>query len=258
MTTRDRLFGLGLLAAAILGAVWFLVVSPERKKIVGLNEQVQTAQQQLTAAQSKLNTARTSQARYQTDYASLVRLGEAVPPTAQVPSLVYELDQLSNAKDVNFTSIASGSSSGSATTASSSSTSPSAGATAGFSQLPFTFTFNGSFFDLSHLLSQVDGLAVQTENGEVQVSGRLLTIQSANLSIDTNAPTGSSHKSTGEEAELTGTITATAYVLPASQGLTGGATSTGPVGTNASTPQTTSSSTSSGTAAPAAVVKVTP
>jgi hypothetical protein len=245
---------MGILAAAILAAVWFLLVTPERKKIAGLNEKVASAQQQLVATQSKLDGARSAQASYQTDYASLVRLGEAVPSTAQVPSLVYELDQLSNAKDVDFNSITSSGSSAAATAATASSTTGSAIPSAGFTQLPFTFTFSGSFFDLSHLLSRIDGLAVQTEKGEVQISGRLLTIQSANLAVSGNG----TNASTKGEAELTGTITATAYVLPASEGLTGGATSAGPAGTSATTPQATSTAASNGSTAPAAVVKVTP
>jgi Tfp pilus assembly protein PilO len=253
MTTRDRLFGLGLAAAAILAAMWFLLVSPERAKISGLNAEVASAQQALSAAQSKLSAARTSQASYQTDYASIVKLGEAVPPTPQVPSLVYELDQLSNSKDVDFASISASGGSASATAAT------------GFTALPFTFTFNGSFFDLYNLLNKLNGLAVQTSNGGVQITGRLLTIQSADLTASTGAaPSSTTGKTTSAKTsvsgngELTGTITATAYVLPAAQGLTAGATPAGPAGVTATTPQPAATSPSTSSPAPAATIKVTP
>jgi Tfp pilus assembly protein PilO len=259
MTTRDRLFGLCLVAAAILAAMWFLLVSPERAKISGLNAEVSSAQQALTAAQSKLAAARTSQASYQTDYASIVKLGEAVPPTPQVPSLVYELDQLSNSKDVDFASITS--SGGSSSTAAAATT-----ATTGFTELPFTFTFNGSFFDLYKLLNKLNGLAVQTSGGGVQITGRLLTIQSANLTASAaTAPASTTDKTTSAKtktslsgkSELTGTITATAYVLPAAQGLTAGATPAGPAGVTA-TPQPASTPAATTSPTPTASIKVTP
>jgi Tfp pilus assembly protein PilO len=241
-------------AAVILLAMWFLLVSPEKKQVAGLNEEVATARQSLTAAQEKLNGARTAQSKYSTAYTSIVRMGEAVPPSAQVPALVYEIDQLSHSKHVSFNSITS-----SGASPSSSSSSPTAGASAGggFKQLPFSLTFGGSFFDLYNLFNKLDGLAVQNENGEVQISGRLLTIQSVNLAVSTEgSATGSASSSNGGESKLTGTVTATAYSLPGGQGLTDGATSAGPAGLT--TPQPASGSAPASSSTPAAVVEVTP
>ncbi|HEY7933930.1 MAG TPA: type II secretion system protein GspM [Solirubrobacteraceae bacterium] len=256
MTTRDRLVAMGLVSAAVLAAFWLLLVSPERKKAASLSGQVATARQQLSSAQEKLNGARTAQAQYNTAYASIVRLGEAVPSSAQVPALVYQLDQLSKSKAVDFQSIsASGSTSGSSSSSSASSAAATTGAT--FTQLPFTFNFTGSFFDLDHLLEKLNGLAVQNEHGDLQVSGRLLTIQSANLTVASSgseAKSGSQAKS--REPELTGVVTASAYVLPASQGLTAGASPSGPAGTPGA--QTTSTSPGGSTTTPAAVARVTP
>ncbi len=47
--------------------------------------------------------------------------------------------------------------------------------------MPFTFVFNGSFVDLYHLFQQLDRFTVRTASGGLQVSGRLLTIQSVKL-----------------------------------------------------------------------------
>ncbi|MGH2832917.1 MAG: hypothetical protein ACRDK2_09090, partial [Solirubrobacteraceae bacterium] len=206
MTTRDRLVAMSVVAGVILLAMWFLLVSPEKKQIAAINEEVATARQSLTAAQEKLNGARTAQSKYSTAYASIVRMGEAVPPSAQVPALVYEIDQLSNSKHVSFNSI---SASGSTSSSSSSSSLSSSGSSEGFKALPFSFTFTGSFFDLEHLLHQVDGLAVQNENGEVRISGRLLTIQNVSLAASTEgSSTGSTSSSKSGETKLTGTVTA--------------------------------------------------
>jgi Tfp pilus assembly protein PilO len=255
MTTRDRLIGMGLAAALILLAVWFLLVSPEKKQVSKLNEEVATARQSLAAAQQKLSGARTAEAQYSTAYASIVRMGEAVPPSAQVPALVYDLDQLSNSKHIDFNSItASGASSSSSSSSSSSASSSSSG---GFKQLPVSLTFSGSFFDLYNLFNQLDGLATENENGEVLISGRLLTIQGVSLTVnnESSAATAASSKKSGGESKLTGTVTATAYSLPGSQGLTAGATPAGPAG--ASTPQPASGAGQT-PSTPAAVVGVTP
>jgi Tfp pilus assembly protein PilO len=249
MTNRDRLVVMGLAALAVLAAVWFLAVAPERSKASKLTAQVSAARAELTKAQGQVADARGAQAGYASSYASLVRLGKAVPPDEQVPSLVYELDQASNHEAIDFSSITSGASASGALAAPAAT--PVVSASAGFVQLPFTFVFNGSYFDLYHLFNQLNRFTLRTASGSLQVTGRLLTIQSANL--DLNSDTNSKGVST--DGELTGTITATAYVLPSDAGLTGGATAAGPAGTTA-TPATATGSTTAPTTP--AVVKVTP
>jgi hypothetical protein len=150
-----------------------------------------------------------------------------------VPSLIYQLAQATNQKHVEFSSITT-SASGSGSGASSSSSTARAPSAAGFTQMPFTFVFNGSFDDLYHLFQQLDSSTVKTASG-LQVSGRLLTLQGVKLE-----PTAAS----GKARALTGTITATAYVLPAGQGLTGAATPATPAASSAGTTASSSSTTS--------------
>jgi hypothetical protein len=225
----------------VLGAGWLLVVSPERKQAATLNTQVGAATAQLATADSEVTSARSAQAQYAAAYASLVSLGKAVPPSEEVPSLIYQLAQDSRQKNVEFASIVSGG--GDSSSAGTSSAAPAAAIT-GFTPMPFTFTFNGSFLDLYHFFEQLDSSTVLTASGGLQVSGRLLTIQGVKLSPVTSTATASG-SGKGRE-ELSGTITATAYVLPAGQGLTGGATPTSPTGATApvsSTPGASSSPT---------------
>lgn len=222
MTGRDRIVIVVLGALAVLAAAWLLVVAPERQKATKLGTEVSTAQAQLATAESQVASARTAQAGYPTAYASLVNLGKAVPTDQEVPSLIYQLTQASNQKNVDFTSITTGGSSGGS---SASSSAVPAAAAAGFSQMPFTFVFKGSFFDLYNLFQQLNRFTLNTSSRGLVVSGRLLTIQSAQL-----APVSGSGAEQGSNGQLTGTITATAYVLPGSQGLTGGATAASPAG----------------------------
>jgi Tfp pilus assembly protein PilO len=239
MTGRDRIVLIGVVVLVLLGAGWILVVSPERKEASKLNEQVTTAKAELTSAEGKLSSARTAQSQYAAAYSSIVNLGKAVPPTQEVPSLIIQLAAATGQRNVEFSSI----SSGGGTSASAAAGATSAAATT-FTQMPFTFVFNGSFFDLEHLFHQLDSFAGTTPAGTIKVSGRLLTIQSVKLSPVSAEGAGS--------GELSGSITASAYELPAGQGLTGTGTSAAPTGSATSTPSTATSPT-----APA-IARVTP
>jgi hypothetical protein len=242
MTARDRIVIVVIGALAVLAAAWLLAVAPEREQASTLNGQVSAARAQLATAESQVASARGAQAGYATAYASLVNLGKAVPTGQEVPSLIYQLVQASNQKQVDFSSIVNSGASAASSGASSSSVTAAAGA--GFTQMPFTFVFSGSFFDLEHLFHQLTSFVTLPGSGGLQVSGRLLTIQSVKLAPETGS------EEQGSSDRLTGTITATAYVLPASQGLTGGATASSPTGV----PQTTSSSGTPSSATTPAVI----
>jgi Tfp pilus assembly protein PilO len=252
MTGRDRMVLIGIVVVAVLGAVWMLGVSPERQKASQLDTQVAAAQAQLASAEDKVSTARAAQSQYASAYASLVSIGKAVPPSDEVPSLIEELSQASNEKQVDFTSITNSSSSGASTSSStsSSSSSSSSSSAAGISDEPFSFVFEGNYFDLEHLFSQLTAFATLDSAGTLEVNGRLLTIQSVRL-----APASSGSEPGKNKGVLTGTITATAYVLPAAQGLTGATGSATPAGSAAS-PAASSTPASSPTSP--AIVRVNP
>ena len=252
MTTRDRLMLIGIVALAVLLGAWFTRVAPERERAAKISAEVETARQQLASAESAADSAKNAQAQYSSAYASLVSLGQAVPAFSETPALIYTLDKATHSRNVNFTSITAGTS-GTASSSSSSSAAATAAAQATtFSQEPFTFVFNGSFVDLYKLLDQLEGFTVQTSAGALHVNGRLLTIDSVSLAPSSSG--GSTTSSSKSKApRLTGTISATAYVLPAGATPLGGATPSSPAGA-----ATTASSTSSGSAVTPAVVKATP
>ncbi len=264
MTARDRIVIVSVAALAVLAAVWLLALAPAREKSSKLAKEVSAAQAQLATAESQVASASAAQAQYQTSYASIVRLGKAVPADQEVPSLIFQLAQASNQKNVEFASITAGSggtsgAAGASAATSASATSPSAAsasatAGAGFKQMPFTFVFNGSFFDLYNLFQQLNRFTLRTTSGGLQVSGRLLTVQSVKLAPGTSSGSGGTQGSGKASEQLSGTITATAYVLPAGQTLTGGATSTGPAGTATQTASTAASSSPN----PPAVAQVNP
>jgi Tfp pilus assembly protein PilO len=245
MTGRDRIILMAAIVVAILGAGWVLVVSPERNKANSIAAEVTTAQASLATAEGELSKARAAQAQYAAAYSSIVSLGKAVPASKEVPSLILQITRASEQKDVFFSSISS------ATAGSAGASAPAAAATAStsFTAMPFSFTFGGSFFDLERLMRKLTGFTTRTASGALTVNGRLLTIQSVNLTPSSKEAAGSGSKAS---SELTGVVTASAYVLPGGQSLTGSS----PVpGAGAPTPSATGAPSSP--TAPA-TVSVTP
>jgi Tfp pilus assembly protein PilO len=250
MSARDRLVLMGIAALAVVGAVWMLAVSPVRKQAAALAGEVASVQGQLAGVQGELASAGDVRVRYSRAYASLVTLGKAVPTGVEVPGLMYAIDKAADHKKVQFTSISNGKGSDGHASSSASSTSAAAQG-AGLQQLPFTFTFSGSYQDLCRLLTQLEDFTAQGRSGALRVSGRLLTIQSISLGGATGGPSSS-----GSPAAMVWTITASAYVLPAGSGAAGGGTSASPQSPAPAATPTSSLGSSVPTAA--AVVKASP
>jgi Tfp pilus assembly protein PilO len=242
MSSRDRMVILGVLAIAILGIGWVKFVSPERKKVSAANAQIEAARTQLQSAQAELSSAQQAQARFADAYASVVALGKAVPSSTQTPALLYELDQATGRHKVEFSTFSPG---GGSSAGSAAKSAPSTG----FRAVPFSFTFTGNFTRLYDLLNTLQGFDVQMPTGNIEVTGRLMTIQALSLTPAASASTGGG----GSGEQLTGTISATAYVLPATASLP---SVPAPAASSAGAPApaaASSSGSASATAAPATI-----
>jgi type II secretory pathway pseudopilin PulG len=251
MTTRDRIMLLVVVVIAAIAGSWFLVIQPKREEAAKLATQVRTVESQLSTARGELASGQAARAGFRRSYVSLVRLGEAVPADDNVASLIVQLQAAANATQVDFRDLTLDSSSGGGSTTISSSATQSAtvslppGATvgpAGFPIEPFTFTFRGNFFHLADFFGKIERFVVAT-NKRVSVSGRLMTLNAISLSA---GPKGF--------PQITASISATTYLVPAVQGIVNGATPSGP----ASAGTQTASTHSTGTASPAAAAVLTP
>lgn len=259
MTTRDRLVVIVLVAAATLGAFWFLLLSPKRKEASDMSGKVVAQEQRLAKARGAVAAAQEAKARYNADYAAVAALGQAVPADDDVPSLIVQVDRAAEREGVSFRSLALDAS-GTAQQpsappaapapapstpatgtedkgkADSSSAAPAAPAPptqaaaaslppgasvgpAGFPTMPFTFEFTGSFFRLEDFLDRLNGLTRVRSDGDIAVRGRLLSVDTFDLKA---APSGF--------PKIAASVHATAFVLPPGQGLTAGATAAGPAG----------------------------
>lgn len=262
MTARDRTVVTVIVALVIVAAAWFLLLSPVRKDTADLTDQVTAAQSRLDAAEATVAAGTSAKATYRKDYAAIARLGKAVPADDEIPSLVVQLDSAAKRSRVDFRSIALASSGGgpaapalatpgaqvaalanaqnggTGATGASGSTGASgpSGPTgpqgayaaanqaaaaslppgtevgaAGFPTMPFNFTFNGSFFRLQDFLARLDRFT-QIDGTKVTVRGRLLTVDGFSLGASTKG-----------FPNMTASISATGYLLPADEGLMAGA-----------------------------------
>lgn len=287
MTTRDRSVVMVLALCAMVAGFWFLALSPKRKDAADLKDKVTAAQTRLSTAQASAQSALQAKKTYAEDYKIVTELGKAVPADDDVPSLVYQLQTSSAKSRISFDSIKlTGASTPAAapatatptaqvgalaaeqkgtTTGATTATTPAAtpapaapvaasqslfaglppGAAvgpAGLPTMPFSFEFSGPFLRLEKLLKRIAAYT-KTSKGVIKVNGRLMTIDAINL---TGFPS------------MKATISATAFVLPADQGLTAGGTpaTPGAVSAVATTPST-SGTTATPVAAAAPVAGVT-
>jgi hypothetical protein len=251
VTTRDRIVIMVVLAVGAVVAGWLLVVSPKRQEAASLSTQISSVQAQLDSVRSQVAAGETARTAFAGQYAQLARLGEAVPPDDDVPSLIYQVQSAAQAAHVSFRGLQLAPGAGGSTSSSSPkpSTGPAAsttghlppGAAVGSAGLPteeFTFTLGGNFFHLSDFFNRLENFVISHDN-RLLISGRLMTINAINL-----APGATGFP------QITATVSATTYIVPATQGPLGGATPAGP----AHAPQTNASTSGSSTGAPAAVI----
>lgn len=239
MTQSNKILVAVVAAVAASAAFFFLALSPKREQAAELKTQVATAQKTLDEAKATLANHERARAGYKTAYASVVRLGKAVPADDDVRSLVVQLDAAARKSGVDFRSI-------DVTKGAAASVAPPAGATpaqlppgatvgpAGFPVMPFAFTFNGSFFKLSDFFARLERF-VSVSNKRIGVTGRLLTLDSLALEPHTDG-----------FPKIKAQVGATSYLVSPLEGLTGGATQAGPgtaqpaaAGASAPTPATT-------------------
>jgi hypothetical protein len=237
MTRRDRLVIVVVAVVAAIAASWILVVSPKRDQAAKLQSKVASAQQKLDSARTQLAQNAAASRQYASNYAALARLGEAVPATDDIPSLIIQLQDAADGARVDFQSLQNGSAAGG--TAGAAAAAPASGtATSGAAGEQLTFSFSGSYFQLSNFFNKVQHFVTPTGTG-VQVRGRLLSLNSVSLT-----------PGSGGFPQITAQITATIYTEAAASGSAAAATGSSPA---ASSTQSTSGSSSS-TPAPAAAI----
>ncbi len=289
MRANDRIILIVVPLVVLCLAFWFLLIAPKRHEASDLQGQIDSTNASIQAAQQEVAAADAARKQFPKTYGRLVELGRAVPQDNDQSTLVYDMSKVGQENDLDFLSfevqpgagtttapapppaptpdssaqadaaqVAAPDSSSSGSSSSTPTAAPTAPApateaaaatlplgaavgAAGLPVLPYQFKYTGNFFKVADFLGDVDS-SVSTKSGEPVVHGRLMTVDGFALSGDPVSSSG------GVQANFA----VTTYIVPAGQGITGGATPAGPAPLASGSPSTVSTAAPSTTPTPTA------
>jgi hypothetical protein len=256
MKGTDRTVLMVLPALALVAAFWFMFLSPKREEASTLQEDVTRLESEVAQLEEVADFAEQAREGFPTDYKKVVTLGKAVPQDDDTASLFAQLTGVSTQAGVQFRSLelvdagevetpeappatdtpdeaappdegADAPSAAPVATEEAAANLP-IGATigpAGLPVMPYELEFQGDFFHVADFVAGLDS-SVSTDQGNVTVDGRLLTIDGFTLTRDVENGFPS----------LISNFAITSYVTPSTEGLTAGATPTGPAPVSTPTP----------------------
>jgi Type II secretion system (T2SS), protein M len=322
LTDRDKKIAMLLVPVIVVAAYWFLLLSPKREEASTAQTTLTEQQDRLEAARGAADAAEQAESDFEVTYATVVRLGKAIPSSVDMPSLLVQLDAAAAGTGIQFDTIAAGArtpaateeeappasaapaegaegestpaaepggapaqtapggaaeaageasqtsdqrnaaaeQSGVDTTTSTSARegglpigggaatgtdAAAAAAPAGLETVPLSLEFEGDFFKLADFFHRLKRF-VQVSNEDVLVSGRLLTVEGVRWASDAEI-----------FPRIRAEVTATVYLSPLTEGVTAGATPTGPAPATPAATETTPAETAPA-AAPAPTATATP
>jgi type II secretion system (T2SS) protein M len=108
LTDRDRKIVLFIVPLLLIAGYWFLVLSPKREEVATAEAALTEQQDRLEAARSAASAADNAERGFETSYATVVRLGKAIPSTVDMPSLLVQLEAAAEGTGIRFNSISAG------------------------------------------------------------------------------------------------------------------------------------------------------
>lgn len=108
LSDRDRKLLIALIPVLLLGAFWFLLLSPKRQEATTAADELAAQEERLDAARATVAAASNANTGFKTDYATIVRLGKAIPANVDMPSLLVQLERAAEGTGIRFTSVSTG------------------------------------------------------------------------------------------------------------------------------------------------------
>jgi len=233
-----RILAVAVVAVLAVGGYWKFALGPKRERAAELQQQVAAAEAELAQTQQLIKTYEDAKAEYKANYATVVRLGKAVPADDDTRSLVVQLDAAAKRSGIDFDNIDISTGAAAATAGAAEASgpvTPGAVSFGSFSAMPLNLAFTGEFGSLASFLARLERF-VSVKDEEIAVNGRLVRVDGLNLK-----------PAEGGWPGLQVEIAASSYIVPTGESLTAGATASAPAG--ATTPPSTeaaSTTTSSG------------
>jgi Tfp pilus assembly protein PilO len=108
LSDRDKKILLFLVPLVLVAAYWFLLLSPEREEATAASAKLTQEQDRLETARSAASSADNAEDGFEASYATIVRLGKAIPSTVDMPSLLVQLEAAAEGTDIRFDTISAG------------------------------------------------------------------------------------------------------------------------------------------------------
>ena len=108
LSGRDRKLLIVIVVLAVLAGYWFLLLKPKRQEAVKLGDQLSKHESRRDAIRSKVDRLSAAQAEYAADYTTVVRMGKAIPPELDMPSLLVQLERAASGTRIKFDRISTG------------------------------------------------------------------------------------------------------------------------------------------------------
>ena len=108
LSDRDKKLLIFIVPIAILGAFWFLLLSPKREEASKAEDKAVVQEERRLAAEAQVQQASASQTDFAADYGEIVRLGKAIPAQVDMPSLLVQLESAAEGTGIRFTKITTG------------------------------------------------------------------------------------------------------------------------------------------------------
>lgn len=250
MSSSNRVIVAMLVVVALATAFWMLLLSPKKAEVGKLDNRIAKQEELLSIHQGEVQEGLAAEKAFPVAYRQLVVLGKAAPAEDETASLLVQLDHIAHTSKVHFKTFVLTPANSSEAEAPEAALAPVPGeeqslvpptevaastmplgaaiGPAGLAVMPYELTFKGSFFHVADFIHGLDSL-VKTNNEEVEVTGRLITISGFTLTEDSSL--GFPH--------LEATFTVTTFLVPPEQGVTAGATPSSPEPSTAQVSTTT-------------------
>ena len=108
LSARDRKLLLAIVPVVVLLGYWFLVLAPKRQEASTLGSTLAKQEQKRTQAEAEVQRLTTARKSFASDYATVVRLGKAVPNSVDMPSLILQLQKAASGTGIAFNRIHAG------------------------------------------------------------------------------------------------------------------------------------------------------
>ena len=108
LSDRDKKILLFLVPLVLVAAYWFLLLSPKREEATAASAKLTQEQDRLETARSAASIAGNAEDGFEASYATIVRLGKAIPSTVDMPSLLVQLEAAAEGTGIRFDTITAG------------------------------------------------------------------------------------------------------------------------------------------------------